>query len=179
MDLILSSNYFELFELPVDFNIDQQQLTARYRQMQQAVHPDRFVNATDQERRLSVQHAARINEAYETLRDTMQRARYLLSLNQIQLDEQTSSVMDAEFLMHQMELREALSEVRDQTDPLSVTGDILDQVQDWIRQLTGKLMECFAKHDLDAARDVVLQLQFIYKLRQEAESIEAELEDAL
>ncbi len=179
MDLILSSNYFKLFELPVEFNIDEQQLTARYRQMQQAVHPDRFVNSTDQERRLSVQHAATINEAYETLRDNMLRARYLLSLNGIDWDDERDTVMDAEFLMQQIEMREALAEVNEQPDPLSAAGDILDRVQSLIGQRTGKLGDCFAQQDMQAARDIVRQLQFLYKLRQEAESLEAELEDAL
>lgn len=179
MDLILTSNYFELFELPVDFNIDENRLTDRYRQMQQAVHPDRFVNSTDQERRLSVQHAAKINEAYETLRDSMLRARYLLSLHGITWDDERDTVMDSAFLMQQMELREALSEVREQTDPLSATGDILDRVQAWLAQMTDKLSNCFAQQDIEAARDIVRQMQFLYKLRQEAELLEADLEDAL
>ncbi|HED17299.1 MAG TPA: Fe-S protein assembly co-chaperone HscB [Gammaproteobacteria bacterium] len=179
MDLILSSNYFKLFELPVDFNIDEPQLTARYRQMQLAVHPDRFVNATDQERRLSVQHAATINEAYETLRDSMLRARYLLSLNGISWDDERDTVMDTEFLMQQIEMREALADVTEQPDPLSAAGDMLDRVQSLIGQRTGKLSDCFTQQDMQSARDIVRQLQFLYKLRQEAESLEAELEDAL
>jgi len=179
MDLILSSNYFKLFELPVDFNIDEQQLTACYRQMQQAVHPDRYVNSTDQEKRLSVQHAATINEAYETLRDNMLRARYLLSLNGIDWDDERDTVMDAEFLTQQIEMREALGEVHEQSDPLSAAGDILDNVQTLIGQRTDRLSNCFERQDMQAASDIVRQLQFLYKLRQEAESLEAELEDAL
>ena len=69
-----SKNYFELFGLPVGYIVDAKALAERYRELQRIVHPDRFANASDQERRLSVQGAALINEAYETLKDPIARS---------------------------------------------------------------------------------------------------------
>ena len=76
----LKQNHFQLFSLPEQYRLEHSQLDARYRDLQRSVHPDRFASASDQERRLSVQHAAQINEAFETLRDPLKRGRYLLQL---------------------------------------------------------------------------------------------------
>ncbi len=177
----LTSDYFELFGIEPRFDIDTAELSRRYRQLQQTVHPDRYANATDQERRLSMQQATRINEAYQTLKDPVARARYLLELAGEDPEGGQGSIQSPEFLMQQMEMREALAEARDQADPLAVVGDILDQVALRIRETTSRLEACFqGTHiDVDAARDLIGKLQFLYKLRSEAEQLEADLEDEL
>lgn len=180
MDSVFSSNHFELFGLPVQYPVALDVLTRCYRDLQQAVHPDRFASATDQERRISMQRATQINEAFQTLKDPLSRARYLLQLKGVEWDDESNTVMDAAFLMEQMELREALAEVREQEDPLGEAGKILDDVVRRIRELTAELEQRFARQDdaaLQQASDTVRKLQFLYKLREEAERLEAELED--
>lgn len=178
----LSDNYFELFGLPVAFDVPAAALIERYRQLQQTVHPDRFANASDQERRLSMQQATRINEAYQALKDPLARARYLLELQGVHWDDERETVVAPEFLMEQMELREELAQVKDQSDPLAAVGHILDRVGATIRGMTDELARCFADDDprsLEQARETVRRLQFLYKLKSEAEGLEAELEDEL
>jgi molecular chaperone HscB len=181
MENSLSSNYFELFGLQKSFDLDPGDLAERFRKLQQTVHPDRFASSTDQERRLSMQQATLINEAYQALKDPLSRAQYLLLLEGDVRDDEQSTIQSPGFLMEQMELREALSEARGQTDPLSVVGDILDQVVARIRNMTTELSSCFAgtQADVQAAREIIGKLQFLYKLRSEAEELEADLEDAL
>ena len=58
-----NADHFALFELPRAFRIDGNALDKRYREMLAAVHPDRFADAGDTERRLSLQWATRVNEA--------------------------------------------------------------------------------------------------------------------
>ena len=106
--LDFSKNYFELFGLPVDYTVDRGDLSERYRELQRVVHPDRFASASEQERRLSMQGSTLINEAFQTLKDPMLRARYLLSLHGVDM-ETKDSTQDMEFLMEQMELREELA----------------------------------------------------------------------
>ena len=79
----LTQNFFELFDIPVAFQIDSGLVAERYRKLQQALHPDRFANASDSERRLSVQRTAQVNEAFQTLKSPLLRARYLLQLKGI------------------------------------------------------------------------------------------------
>ena len=72
--LDLSKNFFELFALPVSYEIDNNALRERYRELQRSVHPDRYANASAQEQRLAMQGSTFINEAFETLKDPLWRA---------------------------------------------------------------------------------------------------------
>lgn len=180
MSFDLSSNYFEIFELPRSFTIDLTLLVQRFRDLQQVVHPDRFASASDQERRISMQQSTRLNEAYQVLKDPLSRARYLLELNGVQWEDEQSTVSDAAFLMEQMELREVLSEVRGKRNPLMEVGQILGDVVSRIREMTGKLELQFresGQEHLQQAKETVRKLQFLNKLKEEAESMEADLED--
>lgn len=177
----LSTNHFELLGLPVTYTVAQDLLTRHYRELLQSVHPDRFANAPDQERRISMQHATQINEAYRTLRDPLLRARYLLQLKGLEWDDETSTVMDPAFLMEQMELREALAEVRDKAAPLDEVAMLLDDVRQRIQALIDGLTVLFDRQgdtELEQGREMVRKLQFLYKLREEARALEADLEDA-
>jgi molecular chaperone HscB len=173
----LTRNHFELFGLPARFAVDEQVLAERYRELQRTVHPDRFVNATDQERRLSMQRAAQINEAFRTLRDPLARARYLLELRSG--EPETDAAVDPGFLMEQMELREALSEVRAHGNQDELTR-LLAEIEQRIDTVSASLQAQLndeAPEALVQARDSVRKLQFLNKLREDALEAEAELED--
>ena len=75
-----NADYYTLFGLPRSFRIDAAALDRRYREIAAQVHPDKYVQAGDAERRLSLQWATRVNEAYQTLKDSLSRAQYLLLL---------------------------------------------------------------------------------------------------
>ena len=79
-------NHFELFGLPQRFHLDLAQLDQAYRGIQSQVHPDRIARASDTERRVSMQSATQVNEAYRTLKNPLARARYLLSLQRVDID---------------------------------------------------------------------------------------------
>ena len=109
-------NHFALFQLPQTFAIDAAQLDAAYRELQARVHPDRFVAATDAEKRVAMQWATRANEAYQTLKNPLKRAGYLCELNGVDLGIESNTAMPAAFLMQQMEWREALEDARHAKD---------------------------------------------------------------
>mgnify|MGYP003576261807 FL=1 len=115
-------NHFELFQLPATFAVDQDKLDAAYRDVQGRVHPDRFVNATDAEKRVAMQWATRANEAYQTLRNPQKRAQYLCEINGVDLQTESNTAMPAAFLMQQMEWREALEDARDTKDAAALDG---------------------------------------------------------
>ena len=79
--LDLKQSYFELFGLNLGFDINLKQLHSEQQRLQAIFHPDRFVNASEQEKRLSVQQASWVNEGYETLSIPVKRARYMLQLS--------------------------------------------------------------------------------------------------
>jgi molecular chaperone HscB len=177
-----SKNYFDLFGLPVAFLVDNTALAERYREVQKVVHPDRYANASEAEKRQALQQATRVNEAYETLRDPLKRAIYLLELNGLDTNQQTATTRDGAFLMQQMELREALAEVREHDYPLSVLDKLMAEIGDLIKSQIAQLavqFEAGTAEQLEAARESVSKMQFLNKLHREAEALEAELEEML
>jgi molecular chaperone HscB len=180
--LDFSKNYFELFGLPVGYIVDGAELSERYRELQRIVHPDRYANASDQERRLSIQGAALINEAYDTLKDPVARGSYLLGLHGVEMDALNESTQDMEFLMQQMELREELEGVRNQPDPYEAVIGINNRVNNQITSLVGQMAVQFetpTSDQLEAAREILRKMRFLQKLRSEAENLAADLEDEM
>ena len=70
----LSDSDFDIFGLPCQFELDSAALSASYLRLQNQTHPDRFANSSAQEKRLAVQWATRVNEAYKRLQNPMERA---------------------------------------------------------------------------------------------------------
>jgi len=105
-------NHFDLFHLPARYDVDATALDQAYRDVQGQVHPDKFVNATDAEKRVAMQWATRANEAYQTLKIPQKRAQYLCELNGVDLQTESNTAMPMDFLMQQMEWREELGDAR-------------------------------------------------------------------
>jgi molecular chaperone HscB len=172
-----NQNYFEIFQLPVSFDLDEDQLAVRYRQLQSTVHPDKFVGATDHEKRLSLQWATQINSAYETLRSPLPRAIYLLALKDVNIEDNPQ--LDPMFLMEQIELREQLEDIGEQADS-EVALKSLDAFKaDVDARMAGLQLEFAAHYEAGAgaAEQAVYKLQFINKLRQAADHLEEKLLD--
>lgn len=178
MQVDFSNNYFELFELPVQFDVLQDQLDTRFRSLQRYLHPDKFAAAADAEKRWSMQAASFVNEAYQTLCSPLKRASYLLTLNGITLDEETDTQMSPMFLMEQMELREALADAPDATDPYAALDKIAAQLNAGRTSSADEFREAAQQEDWVRARTVVRQWQFLEKLASEVQSQEARLDDA-
>ena len=71
------SDAFDVLGLPPTFDLDPRALEQRYRDLQRALHPDRFSQASASERRASLSKAVSVNEAYRALRDDLKRAEVL------------------------------------------------------------------------------------------------------
>ncbi len=161
-------NHFELFNLPARFDIDMAALDAAYRDVQARVHPDRFVNAGGTEKRVAMQWATRANEAYQTLRNPQQRAQYLCELNGVDLRTESNTAMPMDFLMQQMEWREALGEARAAKDAAAL--DALDaQVRGERKQMLTRVGEQLDAGEFDAAAQGVRALMFLDKFGDEVQ----------
>lgn len=109
---MIMQNHFELFHLPQSFAIDMTALGKAFHEVQNQAHPDKFASATGAEKRVAMQWATRANEAYQTLKNPLKRATYLCELNGVDLQTESNTAMPREFLMQQMEWREALDDAK-------------------------------------------------------------------
>lgn len=175
-----SKNYFELFGMPVGFVLDVAELAVRYRELQKVVHPDRFAASGEHSQRLSLQSATLVNEAYDTLKDPLKRAVYLLQLKGVDIDPQQQTLNDPAFLIEQMELREAIAEVRSASDPRARLDQLLRDIGGMIKAQIAQLavqLEASTPEQTAVAVQTVQKMRFLNKLHAEAEAIEADLEE--
>ena len=174
----LTQSYFELFDLPVSFEIDLSDLSERFRKLQRATHPDKFANASERERRISIQKAALVNEAYQCLKSPVSRARYMLEQRGVEFNDERDTSFDPEFLMEQMELRERLGNIKGSAQPVHELNGILQTIALRGTRLQKHLASQLQSEADEApvkAKELVLKLQFIEKLRTESESMEEQL----
>ncbi len=170
------ADHFALFGIKPAFRLDLSDLDSRYRDIQAQVHPDRFAHAGEAERRLSMQWATHANEAYQSLKKPLERAKYLLHLAGHDIQAESNTAMPADFLMEQMEWREAVMEARNGGDHHELEhlhnrlrADILGRYEE--------LGSLFDKGDHALATDRVRRLMFLEKLLYEIDDALASLEE--
>ena len=150
--------------MPTAFHIDMSQLETNFRAIQSASHPDRFVTCTSAEKLQSMQTATLANEAYLTLKNPANRAKYLLAQQGIDAIDEKNTQMPADFLMQQMEWREAMEDAKAAKN----VGDLeqlLGEMQLDAKSLQAELAGLFdAKKDYAAATDATRKLIFIDKV---------------
>jgi molecular chaperone HscB len=162
-------NHFDLFGLPVGYEIDAARLDAAYREVQGRVHPDKFVNASDAEKRVAMQWATRANEAYQTLKAPHKRAAYLCELHGAPLQVESNTSMPGAFLMQQMEWREALADARAAKDVDAIEA-LEEEVKVSRKAQLDKIAVLLNAQDYVNAAEGVRALMFIDKFIDELES---------
>ena len=169
-------SHFALFNLPETYALDRGRLDAAYRELQNAVHPDRFAAQPEAEQRVAMQWATQVNEAYQTLRHPVDRGVYLLKLQGIDALDATNTKMAPAFLMQQMEWREAIDDARAarSVDALDTLSGELRAAHRRIETRLGELLD--AGKDYEGAREAVRQLRFMDKLIAEIGDVYEELE---
>ncbi len=167
-------NHFSTFDLPATFVVNESQLAARYRDLQAAVHPDRFVNATDAEKRVAMERAVEVNDAYVALKDPVHRAMHLLELVNIKGMDEKNTAMPFDFLAEQIEWREALADAT-----LKEDEERLEEMSSELSGMLASLGDTFAASYMGehfaVATTLARKMRFVQKLIEEAESALADL----
>jgi molecular chaperone HscB len=154
-------DHFDRLGLEAVFDLDIAALDRAYFDLQRRLHPDRFATRTPREQALSQQQATSINEAYETLKDPLKRADYLVHLKGVEvLTEGCNQINDPVILMEAMELREQLAEAE--------TADVVERIakttQDDIEDCEIGMSLAFRGGDLEGACGLITRLKFLRKL---------------
>ena len=176
---ILNSNFFELFDQTVSFDVDLHKVQQSYMELQKQVHPDKFANASDQEKRISMQRTSWLNEALTTLKNPVSRATYLLKLKGLDINLENETTMDAAFLMQQLEIREKLENIKDNADPLAALDVLAGEIKNTSNAMMQGFSQSYENDDLDDAREWIRKLQFLEKAKNEVNALTATLEDEL
>jgi len=173
----LSQTYFELFAMNPVFAIDCSRLHAEQLRLQAIYHPDRYVSASDRDKRLSVQVAAWVNQAYETLLDPVKRSRYLLEINGIDIPDDSTTTSDTGFLMEQIEWREQVESCRHAEDGLQRSDAIETGLAQRAAELATEFVSHFEAFEFDEAVTSSRKMQFVQRIQQQLSELQFELED--
>ena len=107
------SDYFALFGMPRKLWIEMSALEQKFLQLSWKLHPDNFVNASEDERALSLKRSSELNDAYRTLRDPVARVEYLLAIEGERREGEKKQQAPPELLEEAFELNESLDEWRE------------------------------------------------------------------
>jgi molecular chaperone HscB len=162
-------DYFALLGLNPVFAIDSQALDSAYHAIQRQVHPDKFTHSGGGEQRQAAQWAALANEAYRTLKQPVQRARYLVQLRGVDFKD---CALPEGFLFTQLNLREAVEKARTGRNTGKLT-DLKNSLHKEYAELHARLAgQLDGEQNYARGAQTVLILQFFDKLL-------AEVDDAL
>ena len=170
-------NYFELFDLVPSFELDASQLALQYRQLQQQYHPDRYAAAPEAEQLQALQQASTVNAAYQTLKDPLSRAEYLLMLQGLDIRGEQQTLQDPEFLIQQLSWREELEALREAADPEAQIPVFEQRISSEHNRLMLQLQQALESAELPLAADRIRKLKFVRKLRDELSRLEDSLMD--
>ncbi len=146
------------------YEVDIAALERAYFNHQRALHPDRFATKTPREKAFSQQQATSLNDAYETLKDSLSRASYLAKLMGLNvLREGCNALTDPVILMEAMELREALAEAETQDQVAEITARAVKDIEECEEALT----KGFAARDMDEVSHLITRLKYLRKLADE------------
>jgi len=136
-------DHFALLGLRRGYDVDLRHLHARFVELSRQVHPDYFVEKGSGVRLLALRNSARLNRAYQILKDPFDRAEYLLELAGGK-SSATDRNVAAEILPKVMELREQVEQVKQRHDRAALaelrgrTVQMRSQVESRIAYLADK-----------------------------------------
>lgn len=165
--LNIQADDFTLFGLAPRFRQERSAIDAAWKQLQAQAHPDKFASQGASAQRLAMQWSVRINEAYQRLKNPIQRAAYLCALQGQAINAHSNTAMPSDFLMQQMEWREALEDAR---GPQALEA-LLDEAAHWQKTALARCATLLDEaHDYAAAAQTVRQLLFVEKFIADVEN---------
>ncbi|RWS08269.1 iron-sulfur cluster co-chaperone protein HscB: mitochondrial-like isoform X1 [Dinothrombium tinctorium] len=154
----VGTSFFHLFQIEPSFDLNSQQLSLRFRQLQRELHPDRYASASQTEREFSAEYSSLVNKAYRSLLDPYERGLYLLSLRGREVKEDESDLhLGAEFLGEIMEFNEQIANRNVTQESLL---ELRKQNQAKIEKVISEISTAFQCNDFDNARLLLAKLKF-------------------
>jgi molecular chaperone HscB len=167
---VMGASYFELFGLPATYEIDTDALHQKYLIICRNTHPDQFVNESPEASRLAMRLSAQVNRAYETLRDPLLRAEYLIEAFGGKSAAEHKTVPQ-DLLQEVMGLREDIEEAAGSRDAKAI-GELRERVlarrEEVLEQIAGLARQLEEQRDevkLNELRERLNAVKYFENLR--------------
>lgn len=152
-------NYFEVFNIHVQYDIDTVLLTSNFRKLQNLIHPDRFSNKTEEEQLLSESFSSLLNKSYTTLLNPLLRGLYMLNLGGLSVEE-NSITMETTFLHEIMDWNEKVEQANTKESLECLKKDVDDILVD----LYTELSKAFNDNNQNQAKVILSKAKFFSTL---------------
>ena len=172
----LTSNYFQVFELPETYRINPQELKKRYQALQRQCHPDKFAGRGGQQQRLAEQYTVFLNQAFSTLLSPLTRAEYLLSLQGINGNFANVTHQDSAFLLEQIELQEALEAAAGSGNPQQDVDHLISVIGSRYQGLQQIFAGQYNEGAYEQALETIAKMHFFDKLQKRVSQLEEDLD---
>jgi molecular chaperone HscB len=150
-------NYFEFYDLPIQFNPDQNAVKAKFYALSKQFHPDFYANESEEKQQEVLDLSTLNNKAYQTLSNAKKRLKYVLELKGIVATDEGYQ-LSQNFLMEMMDINEALMDLEFEPDAEKLDQVKLD-VEAIEKDLSGELNDLISQFDQNpSASDTLLPL---------------------
>ena len=151
-------NYFELFGLPIGFQVDTQKLRAAFMEIQKASHPDKFAQGSPDEQEAALEQSSMANKGFTLLNQKERILPYVLEILGILITDEKYAI-EPDFLMEMMDLNEAWMDAEDETAKQTIIGQV-EQLKNEIYAPIQKYMEM---DQIDSiSQEAMLQIKSYY-----------------
>lgn len=168
-----SQDYFAYFDLPRAYAMDRNLLESRYLERSKQFHPDRVHSMSEHDKRIAMERSSAINVAYQTLRDPVKRAEYLVKLGGIDLNssepEHGAPTPDQAFLISMLDLREELEQA--QASGLLALEELRERIQKQGDTHMKEAISAFETNAIPQAAQALVAHRYLQRFLQELDSL--------
>jgi len=162
-------NYFEFYQLPVQFGLDARKVKRLYLLKSKETHPDYFTLASAKDQEDAMHQASINNEAYKVLSDSNLRTKHILELKGA-IQEGEKNELAPNFLMEMMDINEQLMDAA--FDPIArqkVETEV-DGLLDALKSKENPLMQAFDVGDtgdnLQKIKEIYFQRKYLLRIKE-------------
>ncbi len=177
----MEQSYFEFYDLPLSFQIDEAQLKKKFYALSKEYHPDFYANESQEKQDEVMELSTLNNKAYKVLSDPLKRIEYILELHDM-LAEGDKYTLPQDFLMDMMDVNEALMDMEfdpDSSRLMELTSEV-DQLEaslfDELRKLTGEF-DAKTNHDSNSVllkiKDIWYRQKYLMRIRTSVDKLKA------
>ncbi|MDB5232202.1 MAG: chaperone protein HscB [Chitinophagaceae bacterium] len=154
-------NYFELYNLPVSLQPDQDQVKKEFYKLSRQYHPDFFSQESEEEQSTALEKSSDINKAYKTFTNSDATIKYVLQLKGL-LEEEEKYQLDPEFLMEMLELNESVMDAKMDEDENTIS-DVKSQISAFQSKIFEPVKEIIEHYQEDiTTKEELLQVKEYY-----------------
>lgn len=164
-------NYFEFYDIPESFNLDEAALKKKFYALSKQYHPDFYAGEDEAKQQEILEIATINNKAYLTLNNGPKRLEYILMQHGL-VNEGAKPQLPANFLMEMMDINERLMEADDAEEVAKIRAETLDVENNLNTELQAlttdyETLNNTAKEDrLNSIADIYYRQKYLLRIKE-------------